>query len=210
MQYYISDEPIRLREYGRSVQMLVDHARKISDREHRSKVITEIIRIMSTICPQVKDYPEYRQKLWDHIHQIAEYDLDVEGPFPTPDPQSKAQEKTLRLPYPELKPRIRAYGRNVDLMISNALKIADQEQQKAYVQQIANVMKQQLHNIDRDANAETVIMQHIRELSEGRLTYGVDEVTFHRTLKATSNMIHPYKSGKKKKKNKGNVKRHFR
>lgn len=209
MQYYISDEPIRLREYGRSVQMLVDHARTIQDREHRSRIVAEIIRIMSTICPQVKENPDYKQKLWDHIHHIAEYQLDVEGPFPVPDPENKAEQTRTRLQYPENKSRIRSYGKNVDLMIRNALNMTDADQQKAYVQQIANIMKQQLHNIDRDANAETVIMQHIRELSDGKITYGVDEVTFHRTLKATSNMIHPYKSGKKKKKNKGN-KRHFR
>ena len=77
MKYNISESPLKLREYGRNVQSMVEYAKKIEDRDRRSRVIKEIVRIMVNLHPEIKDQPDYEVKLWDHLFMIADFDLDM-------------------------------------------------------------------------------------------------------------------------------------
>ena len=76
MRYNISETPLRLKEYGRNIQGMVEYANSIEDRNLRTEVAHEIIRIMSNLNPNLKEIPDYKQKLWDHIHMISDYTLE--------------------------------------------------------------------------------------------------------------------------------------
>ncbi|MEO0469944.1 MAG: DUF4290 domain-containing protein [Bacteroidota bacterium] len=187
-KYKISDEPLKLREYGRNVQGLVDYMRTVDSRDQRNWAAGEIVRIMSCLNPALKDNEDYWQKLWDHLALIGEYELDIDAPYELPTKEVKA-EKVEPMGYYRGRPRFRQYGKNIDLMIQKAIEMEEGEVKTAYVNLIANTMRQALHNIDRDSTAEIVISEHIKEISRGKLIIEPDSIVF---VKVSTQNQHPH------------------
>ncbi|MEL6672286.1 MAG: DUF4290 domain-containing protein [Bacteroidota bacterium] len=179
MEYYISESRLKLREYGRNVQSMIEYAKTLEDKEFKTAVVHEIVRIMSNLKPSIKDIPDYKQKLWDYIYLVADYDLDVDSPYPVPTRESKETIIEEHMPYYKGRPRYRQYGKNLELMIEEAIKMEDEEKKKTYINQIANTMRLFLRNQDKDIG-ETVIVEHIRDLSDGRLEVNPDELVMHK------------------------------
>ena len=164
MKYNISESPLKLREYGRNVQSMVEYAKKIEDRDRRSRVIKEIVRIMVNLHPEIKDQPDYEVKLWDHLFMIADFDLDIDSPFPAPDAAEATKRPETRMEYYRPKTRFKQYGRNVELMIERAMGMEDGEQKTRYVNYIATIMRQLAQQISKDAAQEVVISAQINEI----------------------------------------------
>ncbi len=97
--YNTVKERLILKEYGRNIQMLVQHLQQIEDKEDRDKKAETLTVLMKQINPDIKDTPEVEQKLWDDIHIISDFELDVEGPFPKPDRDMvyKKPQRVIRL-----------------------------------------------------------------------------------------------------------------
>ena len=170
---------LKLKEYGRNVQEMIEYCKTIEDDVVRNALAHEIVRIMSNISPNAKDMPDYRQKLWDHFFHIADYNIKVDSEFPMPEPKDKFITPSTRMAYTEGKPRYRQYGRNVELMIQEALKMEDNAERMALVNLIANIMRQHLRDSDRDSNAELTILEHMRLLSKGELNYQREDIRFY-------------------------------
>ena len=56
-----------LPEYGRSIQNMVDYALTIQDRAERQRCANTIINIMGNMFPHLRDVPDFKHKLWDHL-----------------------------------------------------------------------------------------------------------------------------------------------
>lgn len=179
MEYSISEHPLKLREYGRNIQSLVDYAKTIEDKDTRTRISHEIIRIMGNLNPSLRENPDYKQKLWDAIHAIGDFELDIDSPFPVP-PKPEEQEPKKRMEYFRLRPRYRQYGVNVQMMIEKALTMEEGEFKSAYLNLIANTMKQFLRNMDRETTPEGVIAEHMRDLSKGRLEVSGEDLTINK------------------------------
>lgn len=179
MEYSISEKPLKLREFGRNIQSMVDYAKTLEDKELRTRVAHEIIRIMGNLNPSLRENPDYKQKLWDAIHTIGDYSLDIDSPYPVP-LSPEEEEPKERMQYFRLKPRYRQYGVNVQLMIEKALEMEDGELKSAYLNLIANTMKQFLRNMDRETTPEGVIAEHMRDLSKGRLKVSGEDLTINK------------------------------
>lgn len=178
-KYKTSNTLLKLREYGRNIQEMVEYCKTVEDDVKRNALAKEIVRIMSNISPNVKDMPDYRQKLWDHFYHMADYNIRVDGDFPMPEPRDKFVNPKTRMEYTEGKPRFRQYGRNVELMIKEALRIEDGAERMALVNLIANIMRQHLRDSDRDSNAELTILEHLKVLSNGELQYRREDIRFY-------------------------------
>ena len=171
MKYKVSDTPLRLKEYGRNIQSMVEFAKTVEDRGKRTRLAHEIVTIMSNLHPHLKELPDYKQKLWDHLFVISEFNLDVDSPYPIPNPEDlvSTQRATERMDYYSGIPRFRQYGYNVELMISIAAGMEEGPKKRDFINVIANTMKQFLRNIDRETTPENVIAEHIRDLSKGAI-----------------------------------------
>jgi N-glycosylase/DNA lyase len=84
MDYNTQREKLILPEYGRYIQNMVEEAVQIQDREKRTRQVKAIVNAMSALNPQLREMNDYYHKLWDHVHIIADYKLDVDSPFPPP------------------------------------------------------------------------------------------------------------------------------
>ncbi len=178
---------------------MVEYLKTVEDKDKRTEMANEIVAIMSNLQPQLKEFPDYKQKLWDHLFVISDFELDVDSPFPMPDESIIAPNKENRMDYYSGRPAFRQYGHNIDLMVEAACDMEEGESKKKFVNLIANTMKQFLWNIDRETTPEAVIAEHINEISNGRLKISGDELTIHKitTSKSSSSRSNGSHSGKR-------------
>ncbi|MEM6262231.1 MAG: DUF4290 domain-containing protein [Bacteroidota bacterium] len=214
MKYNISDTPLRLREYGRNVQSMVEYAKTVEDREHRTRVSHAIVQIMSNLLPSIRQEPDYKQKLWDHLHLISNFELDVDCPYPIPPKEIFENKPTERIPYYKGSVRYRQYGLNTQMMIRKAAEMEDGPEKKAYINVIANAMKQFIRNTElyKDNGIEDIIVNHMREISRGKIDLKPTDIRltkshFNTPNGRASNLQTHMGSQSKKKKNRKNNRR---
>lgn len=156
-------------EYGRIVQEMVDHAITIQDREERNLAVQTIIQVMGGINPTLRDNRDYKHKLWDHLHLIADFKLDIDSPFEVPT-MDHFLGKPDRVRYPISRIRYQHYGKIVELLIEKALEIPEGEKRTEFTRQIANHMKLSYLTWNKDNVTDEIILDALRDLSLGRLT----------------------------------------
>ena len=198
-------------EYGRNVQKMVDYLKTIEDREKRNEQARAIIKVMEIINPAVHHQDDYEHKLWDHLHIISGFDLDVDSPYPAPAPESLHQQP---LPVPLNKKPLKAthYGRNIENMIDLVAEKEDGDEKTAMIRTLAMYMRQQYLIWNKDTVTDETILQDIVRLSDGRITIpeglqlskGIPEQQFNRNgnnqNKNKSNQRHKNGTNRKQRK----------
>ena len=179
-RYKISDVPLDLREYGRNVQMMVTYAKKLEDRNERTVLSHEIVRIMSSMNEGLKDSPDQKQKIWDHFYHLADYEIDIDSEYEIPPRESLFTRPVSRMPYNNKRSRFRQYGRNVELMAEQAMAMTDMDRRLALVTLTLNIMKMHLKGQEKDSNAEIIVCDHMRVMTKNGLDYHPDQIAFHK------------------------------
>ena len=174
-------------EYGRNVQKMVDYLKTIEDREKRNEQARAIIKVMEIINPAVHLQDDYEHKLWDHLHIISGFSLDVDSPYPVPAPESLDERP---LPVEINKKPIKAvhYGRNIENMIDLVAGKEDGDEKTAMIRTLAIYMRQQYLIWNKDTVADETIFQDIEKMSDYRirvpeglqLTKNATEQNFHK------------------------------
>lgn len=210
MEYNSVRPPLMVPEYGRIVQNMVNKAKEEPDRDIRNRMIFTVSEIIAQLNPILRESQEGKQKIWDYIFRIADYDLDVDSPFPIPSKEEKKQRPTERLSYPKGNIKYRHYGRTTEQWIEFARGLENKEEKDAMTGIIANLMKKAYLNHNRDSVDDVLITNHLSELSCGELIVREDF-----ELSATSSLLIPNKppqqrNNNKRKSRKGsNKKRRF-
>ncbi len=84
MEYNTNRERMMIPEYGRNIQKMIDYCIGIEDREKRNLTAEAIVRVMRQMNSQNSKSLDFEQKLWDHLHIISGYNLDIDSPYPMP------------------------------------------------------------------------------------------------------------------------------
>ena len=197
MDYNKSTEIIRLREFGRNIQQMVDYLLTLDDREKRSGMAQEVVRIMACLTPSQKDTPENSEKLWDQLYQISDYQLDIDSPFPKPDKKEVKPNPTERMPYIRQHPKYRQYGVNVESMIKAGLEMTDPEEQKALFSLTANIMKHMIKGGDKDAYVEVTVKNHLREMVGNKLLFELESIEFSKVQPVGPKAVNPVNKNNK-------------
>ncbi len=155
-------------EYGRHIQKLVNHCKTLPTKEERNTMALAIVDVMGNLQPHLRDVPDFKHKLWDQLFIMANFDLDVEAPYPKPS-QEEFLEKPEPLAYPKSASKYRYYGHNIQNMIDVALQWDEGEMREALVYTIANHMKKCYLNWNKDTVDDTTIFNHLYDLSDGKL-----------------------------------------
>jgi hypothetical protein len=196
LEYNSSRNKLVISEYGRHIQKLVEHAMTLKDKEERQKMANGIIDIMGELNPQLRDVADFKHKLWDHLFVISNFELDVDSPYEKPVIE-KLFEKPEPLAYPNSKIKYNHYGKVIELMIDEAIKMEDQELKSKLVIAIANQMKKSYVNWNLDTVEDEIILNQLTKLSKGKLS--VPERT--ELSKFTPNPKQQNPHARKKKKN---------
>ena len=169
MEYNTQRPLLKISEYGRNIHKMLDYTLSLEDREERNKAARTIIAIMCSLNnPQRLDTVEFKQKMWDHLYMMSNYQLDVDSPFPKPDPEVKEDEK-FKCSYPNKFIRYRQYGKNIENMITEAINFKEGEEKEKLILYIANHLKKLYISWNRDSVTDEVIFEHLSILSDGRL-----------------------------------------
>lgn len=166
--YNTQRKRMALPEYGRNVQKMVDHIKTIEDRSERNRAAKTIIQIMGNLNPHLRDIGDFKHKLWDHLALIANFDLDIDSPYPVPE-VSKLVEKPKQVPYKQGEIRFLHYGRIVELMINAASEMEDGNEKEYLTNLIVNQMKKSYITWNRGQVSDEVIIGDLKLLSRGRL-----------------------------------------
>lgn len=143
MEYNTQQRRLPLPEYGRSVQNMVDHALTIEDRAERQRCANTIINIMGGMFPHLRDVPDFKHKLWDHLAIMADFKLDIDYPYEIVKKES-LEVKPEVLAYPQKRIRYRHYGHILENMVKKAVEYPEGEDRKHLISLIANQMKNAL------------------------------------------------------------------
>ncbi|MBC7389863.1 MAG: DUF4290 domain-containing protein [Opitutaceae bacterium] len=174
--YNTSQSDIILKEYGRVVQNMVHDLKKIEDREKRNQNAKAIIELMKQLHSQMKDpNMDYSQKLWDDLCCMANFDLDVDSPYPKAE-ASTFNAKPRKVEYSQKEMRYKHYGRNVELLMDEAKKITDPEEKENAIIYIGKLMKALYGAWNKEVIEEEVILEHMRRMSGGELFIDINRV----------------------------------
>ena len=155
-------------EYGRNVQKMVDCLKSIEDREKRNEQAKAVVKVMEILNPQVHVQENWEQKLWDHLHIISGFDLDIDSPYPAPTEDSLYERPAV---VPLVKKPIKAnhYGRNIENIIDLIAEQEDGDVKTSMIRSLAIYMRQQYLIWNKDTVADETIFQDIEKLSDYRI-----------------------------------------
>ena len=195
---------IIISEYGRNMQEMIRHLMEIEDRQKRTEAANFIISVMAQMNPQVKQTDDYIHKLWDHLYIISDYQLDVDSPFPAPQPMNEA-EKPQHVGYQNHNIKYGHYGYYMAKMIEIASEREEEEMRQALAYSIANQMKRNFMEWSGNQVNDQQIIDDLKAMSNGRLVLP-DETKLNGTNDILTKPVLSQKQGKKKKKKQSNLK----
>lgn len=167
MEYNTSLPRLIIPEYGRNVQKMVDHLLTLEDDEERNKQAQNLVEIIGNLNPQVRDVPDFKHKLWDHLFIMSDFKLKVDSPYPLPSEET-FKEKPELLEYPRNNRKYRHYGNIIRKMIDYAVKQPAGEEKERLKVAIANHMKKTYLIWNKDTVDDQVILNEMNALAEGQ------------------------------------------
>ena len=168
MEYNTNRTKLLMPEYGRNIQQIVEYCKSIPSKDERNEVAKTIVEFMGQRNPHLRDEENYKHKLWDHLYILADYDLDVDAPYPFPTKEELAQ-KPNRMDYPSFENEYKFYGKSILQLIDKAIELEEGEEKEALIQVIANNMKKSYNVYNKEHVQDEVIFRHLKELSQDKL-----------------------------------------
>ena len=173
MEYNTQRKKMELPEYGRSVQNMVDHALTIEDREERQRCANTIVNIMGGMFPHLRDIPDFKRKLWDHLAIMSDFKLDIDYPFEV----VKKEDLIIKpetIAYPNGAIRYRHYGGFLEELVKKAVEIKDEVERKQLINLLAIQMKKSLNNWNKEGAEDQKIVDDLK--TKDKVMVFIDEI----------------------------------
>lgn len=200
---YNTDRPqLALGEYGRLIQTMVEFCLTIEDRAKRTEAATHVVDTVGRLNPTLRGQPDFARKVWDHLHVISGFQLDVDGPFPAPQ-RELLEAKPEQVPYPQKSRSHRYYGVILQNLINTVAEMEPSEERQGIEYDIANQMKRAYLSWNKDTVDDAVIFNDLRILSGGKLGQDGSALTVAKGVVSQNAPLH-VKNRKKKKPNSSN------
>jgi hypothetical protein len=168
MEYNTQLPHLQIPEYGRNIQIMIDHCITIEDRDERNRCARAIIQIMGQLNPHLRDIADFTHKLWDHLFVISKFRLDVDSPYPRPNAETFTT-KPKMVPYPANKIRYKHYGKTIERIIDVAKTYEEGPEKRELSRLIANHLKKSYVNWNKDSVTDDVIFKQFREMTNNEL-----------------------------------------
>lgn len=170
MDYNTNRKKLELPEYGRNVQNMVGIIKNTPDRAERNRLAKSTIQLMENMNPQLRDVADYKHKLWDHLAVIADFDLDIDSPYPLPT-QAEIHQKPSKMKYSNPDEiRFKHYGKILEDMVRKATQYPEGEERNALIAVIANQMKKSFLTWNRETVSDDVIFADLLAIACNRIS----------------------------------------
>ncbi len=170
---YSKREDLILPEYGRHIQNMVEYAVMIPDRNERMHCAKTIINSMGNLFPYLRDVPDFKHKLWDHLAIMSDFKLDIDYPYEV-HKEAILNVKPERIPYKNSRIKYQHYGRTLEQMIDKAIAYPEGDERNQLLLLIANHMKKCFLTWNKEVVDDNKIFKDLYELSEGQLNLNQD------------------------------------
>lgn len=168
MEYSTNRNKLILPEYGRNIQKMVEWTSKIEDKTERNLAAQEIINIMGSMNPHLRDINDFKHKLWDQLMLMSDFKIDIVSPYPIPEKEF-FEEKPKRVAYTGGRFKYKYLGRIMQKLVVAATEIEDEEKKAELVKIITNHMKKSYLTWNKDIVEDQLIFDKLKELSDGKL-----------------------------------------
>ena len=201
MDYNTKREKLRLPEYGRCIQEMVNYAVGLEDKEERQRCAFTIIDLMANMQKFTGNADDFYQKLWNHLAYISDYQLDIDYPVEI---QHIDKQETQRdaIPYPQKRIERRHYGTIIEQLTKKLMEMEPGEERDELTRLVANQMKLALARWNSNALDDEKILSDLAEYTEGKISLLPSEIQLMSDKEAIANaqQTNTNNGGKKKKK----------
>ncbi|MFT4741557.1 MAG: hypothetical protein ACI9L9_002351 [Marivirga sp.] len=176
LEYNTQRPGMKLKEYGRNVQMLVKHLRTVEDEDKRNEMANTLVGLIKQLSSGPKDYnQETMQKYWDDLFIMSDFNLEVESPFPVPEKELLGK-KPDHIGYVSNEVKFKHYGRNIEILVEKAVEMEEGEEKEKAKLYIGRLMKTFYSTWNRENVTEEAVADNLNQLSGGKLTVDIEEV----------------------------------
>lgn len=184
MDYNSLRSKLILPEYGRNIQKMVMYIKTIEDREERNRLAKGIIHIMGNMNPHLRDVSDFKHKLWEHLANISNFELDIDYPYPV-HKLAMVEEKPKKPLYKDPRDiKFMYYGRVLETLIKEAVNYPEGNDKNYLIETICNQMKKSFLNWNRESVNDQMIFDDLKFLSNNKL-----EIPQDLKLKDTKDLI---------------------
>ena len=181
LDYNTHRDKLLMPEYGREIQKMVDYAVSLTDKSERQSCAQEIIRMMETKVPELRDNADFEQTLWDHLYLMSHKALDIEWPFDVTAAE-KLENKPNAVPLPKEGMRLRHYGKLLEQLFEKLKTMPEGEERDALAFYTANQMKRNLMTWGHGSMSDEKVADDMARFTDGVIqldlsTLKLDKVT---------------------------------
>lgn len=193
--YNTDYNPIRLPEFGRTIQSLIDYCVAIPDREERTDCAFSIANVMGNMFPELKGDNNDMSKIWDQMMIMSQFRLDVDFPCEVIT-QEKFKPDPRPIPQDNSKIRLKHYGKYIQKMIPVIADMPDGEAKDELISNVAHHMKKLMMFQNKDWVDDGRILRDMAMYSDGMIDLNPEEYVLHEFMEAP--VAKPVKKKKRK------------
>lgn len=182
LDYNTQREKLVLPEYGREIQLMVDHAISLPTKAERQRCAETIVATMMRMSAYSKDTADLKQKLWDHLAIMSNFKLDIDYPY---DVSQALQNQTKPAPmkYPMSNIRVKHYGKLVMETCEKLKTMAPGIERDELVRLVANQMKRDLTQWSHGSNDNEKVAADLANFTDGAIQLDLSSFVFNKVVK---------------------------
>lgn len=177
LDYNTQRERIKLNEYGREIQQMVDYCVSIPDREERQVCAEAIIDTMRKMNPSDQNVNDRMQTLWDHLALMSDFKLDIDYPVEITTAEQMAS-KPEPVAYPNTRIPVRHYGRALFELFETLKTMDPGEERDTLVRMTANQMKRCLLLWGHGNGDDEKVADDLARFTDGVIQLDLDSFRF--------------------------------
>lgn len=167
MEYNTQLSRLKLPEYGRNIQNMVDYCMTIEDRNERKRCADSIITIMGNMFPHLRDVSDFKHILWDHLAIMSDFQLDIDYPYKVIQKEDIFT-KPQRLDYSRPTMHYKHYGKTLEKMIKLATQLEDPKEKEQFIMLVVTHMKKSHLQWNKEVDDQKIFLD-LYELSDRKI-----------------------------------------
>jgi ATP-dependent exoDNAse (exonuclease V) alpha subunit len=181
LDYNTHRDKLLMPEYGREIQKMVDYAIGPTEKSERQSCAQEIIRMMETKVPELRDNVDFEQTLWDHLYLMSHKQLDIDWPYDVTAAE-KLQNKPNAIPLPQESMRMRHYGKLLEQLFERLKTMPEGEERDALVYYTANQMKRNLTTWGHGSISDEKVADDLARYTDGIIQLDLSKMKLEKAI----------------------------
>lgn len=181
LDYNTHRDKLLMPEYGREIQKMVDYAIGLTEKSERQSCAQEIIRMMETKVPELRDNVDFEQTLWDHLYLMSHKQLDIDWPYDVTAAE-KLQNKPNTIPLPQESMRMRHYGKLLEQLFERLKSMPEGEERDALVYYTANQMKRNLTTWGHGSMSDEKVADDLARYTDGIIQLDLSKMKLEKAI----------------------------